>query len=64
MAMPGVVQTPGPFLGDDAESQPAERSLVATFFMNLFQTILTVFVTGPIKVALDIKSGKTSLNDL
>ena len=35
-----------------------------TLAATLAQSVVTIFVTGPIKVWLDIKRGKTSLNDL
>ena len=38
--------------------------LFGTIAMTLFQSVVTIFGTGPIKVWLDIKRGQTSLSEI
>ena len=45
-----------------ADSEKA--GLFGTLFLTWFQSVVTIFVTGPIKVWLDIKRGQTSLADI
>ena len=57
--MPEGIQSPGPIGADDS---PA--SFIGTVLFTFFQTICVTFATGPIKVWLDVKGGKTSLKEM
>ena len=62
LMMPDALHAPGP-VGQEGGSAEGD-SFFGNFFVSLLQTFMLVFTTGPIKVWLDIKRGKTSINDL
>ena len=41
-----------------------DQTFMSLFFKEVFATILVIFSTGPIKVYLDVKRGKTSVGEL
>ena len=47
-----------------AGMEESPDNVVKTFLLTCFQTVLVIFLTGPIKVWLDVKRGKTSLVEL
>ena len=56
---PAAVHTPGP-LGNE-EAPP---TIVGTFALSWFQTVVIIFATGWIKVWLDVKRGATSVSEM
>jgi len=54
-------RSPAPIVGG---FEPIDLQIGTTLFEELCATIFMIFVTGPLKVFLDIKRGQTSLKDM
>ena len=59
--MPSSVIAPGPI---GAGASPESSSFASDLAKNMGQTVFVIFLTGPVKVWLDIKRGDTSISEL